>query len=312
MEKKNKTDERIETGTIMNVSHLSALFYRRSKTLSLDNDLIVLEKVHSLFDKGKTFRLNHVCVAVVLQGEADILIDGKTYHVSKRDMFVIIQQQEVRVMSQSEDFQAHILLMSRAYIDNLDLKNTYQMFLKVRQEPAIHPDKESLTTLLYCFGMIINLLRHQNNPYQRQTIYHAIKAYMYWFAYYFRVSESRPQNNNEKVCLQFMNLLEKFCYEQHSVAFYAEQMCLTPRYVSACVKAVTGKTAFENIAEQLLQHAYQKLLYSDLTISQISYALGFSNPSAFGKFFRMNEGMGPREWKKKNMAERSKNNIPIW
>ena len=53
----------------------------------------------------------------------------------------------------------------------------------------------------------------------------------------------------------------------------------------------------EIIADKLMLQARKSLQNEDKTISQISYELGFSNQSAFGKFFRTHEGMGPREYR---------------
>lgn len=284
---------------VINVTRLSAERYRSMGTLCLDDDVIMLDKTHSLFNRSLTFKINHICVSLIVKGEGDFLIDGRVHHVQPDDMFVIIQQQEVKRIRLSDDFEARVVLMSRAYVEYLNIKNSYQMFLKVRREPIVHLEGEALNALCTCFDVLTTTLRHRNNPYLKQTVYYIIKAYFYGFAYYLQPYEEGPRNREEDVYMRFKELLEEYYCEQHSVMFYADRLHLTPRYVSACVKAVCGKTAIDCIAEKLMQQACKNLQNEDKTISQISYELGFSNQSAFGKFFRTHEGVGPREFRKK-------------
>ena len=134
-------------------------------TLCLDDDVVLLDKTHSLFDRGITYEVDHVCVALVTCGEADFQIDSVAYHVQKNDMLVIIQQQRVKRLGLSKDFEARVVLMSRAYIEYLNLKNSYQMFLNLRREPLVHLEGESLTSLETVFNSLRMSLSHSNNPY---------------------------------------------------------------------------------------------------------------------------------------------------
>ena len=281
----------------MDVTRLSVNMIRSMGTLCLDDDVLMLDKTHTLFDRGITYRLDHVCVALVVRGSADFLIDNVTHHVQTNDMLVIIHQQEVRRLGLSADFEARVVLMSRAYIGFLNLRNSYQMFLTLRREPLVHLSGESLSSLEICFDSISKTLKQRNNPYQRESVYHIIKAYMYGFAYYLHPYNRTHQKREEEVCGRFMALLEVHYREQHSVSYYAERLHLTPRYVSACIKAATGHSAIDVIAEKLMQQARKSLLNDEKTISQVSYDLGFSDQSAFGKFFRTHEGVGPREFR---------------
>ena len=88
----------------------------------------------------------------------------------------IVQQQRVQRLGLSKDFEARVVLMSRAYIEYLNLKNSYQMFLNLRREPLVHLEGESLTSLETALGVLRVSLSHNNNPYQKQTIYYIIKA----------------------------------------------------------------------------------------------------------------------------------------
>lgn len=286
-----------KTGKLLDISRLSYDLYRFMHTLCLNDEVILLEQTHALFDRDYIFHIDHVCIAFVLRGEGDFLIDNKPYHIEKDDMFVITQQQEVARQSLSVDFEASVLMLSRQYVDKLDIYNKYRVFLQVRQNPIVRLTGTSLISLPYGLTMIAKILRSTDNPFQQQTVFHLIMAYFYGFAYYLRPLNVQPQCREEEVCLQFMELMEQYYQTEHSVAFYAERLNLSARYVSACVKAQTGATTMEIISNRLMEDAKKALLRSDMTISQISYKLGFGDPSSFGRFFKTNIGSSPREWR---------------
>lgn len=266
-------------------------------TLCLSDDVILLEKTHALFDRDFIFHINHVCVALVLKGDADFLIDEVPYHVEKDDMFVITHQQEVQRQALSADFEARILMISRRYVEYLDIRNKYQVFMSVRQNPIIHLNNKSLEALTTGLDMISQTLRNTDNPFQKETVFHFIKAYLYGFAYYLKPLNVQPKNREEAVCMQFMELLEQHYKQEHSVSFYANRLNLSARYVSVCVKIQTGETAIDAIANRIMEDAKKALRKCDMTISQISYALGFTDPSAFGRYFKIHAGVSPREWR---------------
>ena len=290
----------------MDVTRLSVNTIRNMGTLCLEDDVLMLEKTHTLFDRSMAFLLDHVCVALVVRGSADFLIDNATYHVQANDMLVIIHQQEVRRLGMTHDFEARVVLMSRAYIDFLNLRNSYQMFLNLRREPLVHLKGEALSSLETCFNNISTTLRHHDNPYQKQSIYHLIKAYMYSFAYYLLPHNGNPRNRAEEVCGRFMALLENNYREHHTVGFYAERLHLTTRYMSGCIKTATGQRVIDVIAEKLMLQARKGLQNEEKTISQLSYELGFRDQSAFGKFFRIHEGIAPRKYRNNHLKKRQR------
>lgn len=91
----------------------------------------------------------------------------------------------------------------------------------------------------------------------------------------------------------FKALLSKEILQQRSVRFYASQLNVTPKYLSEVIKEHTGRTAGEWIDQTLILEAKVLLQRKDLTISQVSDLLNFSDQSVFGKFFKVNAGMSP-------------------
>ena len=66
----------------------------------------------------------------------------------------------------------------------------------------------------------------------------------------------------------------------------AEQLHLSPKYLSDCLKQLTGSTTQQLIHERLLEQAKEQLLTTSLSVSEIAYALGFEYPQSFSKLFK--------------------------
>lgn len=83
-----------------------------------------------------------------------------------------------------------------------------------------------------------------------------------------------------------------------SVNFMADQLHLSPRYLSDLLKQETGKTAIELIHIFLILEAKNLLKSADQTVAEIAYNLGFENPPYFSRLFKKEVGMSPNQFKR--------------
>ena len=82
-----------------------------------------------------------------------------------------------------------------------------------------------------------------------------------------------------------------------SVAYFAQKANLSPNYFGDLIKHFTGESPIEHIQEFVLKLAKDKLKNTSLSISEISYSLGFDYPNYFARFFRKKTGMSPKIFK---------------
>ncbi len=106
----------------------------------------------------------------------------------------------------------------------------------------------------------------------------------------------RPRSRRMLYTHEFVRLVRKHFRLEHSVRFYANKMCISPKYLSLVVKESTGRSAAEIIDEHLLLEAKNLLRFSGKNIQQVAYELNFSNQSSFGKYFKHLTGMSPSEF----------------
>ena len=108
------------------------------------------------------------------------------------------------------------------------------------------------------------------------------------------IEESEPLSStrSEEYFRRFIKELTEHYMERQPVTFYAEQLCISSRYLTTIVRRVSGHTVTEwmNEAKQLLK-------YSELSVQEIAYKLNFPNQSFFGKYFKQHAGISPSAYR---------------
>lgn len=112
-------------------------------------------------------------------------------------------------------------------------------------------------------------------------------------------AQSPAMGRNDRLLLEFKTLLTNYFLEERQLAFYAERLHVTPKYLSAAVKEASGKTAGDWIADVLILESKVLLQDKQLSIAQIADKLKFSDPSHFGKFFKNQTGLSPLLYRNK-------------
>lgn len=108
---------------------------------------------------------------------------------------------------------------------------------------------------------------------------------------------NKPLNRKEQIFYDFLTLLEQYYTQERSISFYADRMCLTPKYLSTIIKEVSGKHGMQWIDDYVSLEAKALLRNSDLSVKQISDQLNFPSQSMFGRFFKKMTGYSPKQYK---------------
>ncbi len=108
---------------------------------------------------------------------------------------------------------------------------------------------------------------------------------------------NKPLNRKEEIFHDFLKLLEKYYTQERSISFYADRMCLTPKYLSTIIKEVSGKHGMQWIDEYVSLEAKALLRNSTLSVKQVSDQLNFPSQSMFGRFFKKMTGYSPKQYK---------------
>lgn len=106
------------------------------------------------------------------------------------------------------------------------------------------------------------------------------------------------QSRQQDVFNRFIALVNEHCFNHHTLAFYADRLCITQRYLGTLVRQASGITAKEWIDRALINEAKVALKHSDVTVAQLSENLSFPNAAFFSKFFKRMTGLTPSQYKR--------------
>jgi AraC family transcriptional regulator, transcriptional activator of pobA len=108
---------------------------------------------------------------------------------------------------------------------------------------------------------------------------------------------SREKTQFDNRVLQLRHILEQHFRQEHQAGFYADAVSLTPKRLSEITKEAVGKTVTEMLHERLVLEAKRQLAYSQRSVKEICYELGFEDPAYFSRFFRNHTGYAPHDFR---------------
>ena len=135
------------------------------------------------------------------------------------------------------------------------------------------------------------------NPFRIQVLENLIRVFYYGGIRYLPSRNEGKHKSKNNVVDHFMELVQEHYREQRLIGFYADKLCITPKYLSKLIKEHTGRSAGEWIDNHVILEARAMLQSSDMTIQQIAASLNFPNQSFFGKYFKRATGLSPKQYR---------------
>lgn len=106
--------------------------------------------------------------------------------------------------------------------------------------------------------------------------------------------EARPVSAEADLVARFRSLVEAGHREHLSLSEYGERLGVTLARLTRACRAAAGRTPLEIVHDRVMLEAKRSLAYTSLSIAETAYALGFTDPAYFSRFFQKREGMSPQ------------------
>lgn len=171
------------------------------------------------------------------------------------------------------------------------------LFNSYYREPVLHLTAMEQKSMYILFDLLKNIVSANEHPFRAKTIQHIIAAMFFGCFSLRHITGNSPKSRKTDIYENFMSLLRKNFRKESGIQFYADAMCITPKYLSNVIKQASGKYAGEWIDMYRITEAKGLIENSNMNFTQISEILNFSDISAFGKFFKRMTGESPRAFK---------------
>lgn len=298
---------------IVNVEHSAFLNEDELGDIRYANDdVIIIDNIQRVGKDWPAVRLNMLFVAYCREGRAQMNINGKSHMAYKGNLIICNGMQVLSNTMFSYDFAVDVLCISNRRVDEIIHTDNKAMdtFLYVNDNPILQLSEEEYAvyaTYKEIFERKLHMRRHE---YFNRSFDAMLTAAIYDFlAIIQRQRQDRglglPDNvessdHAKAMVRKFLLLLVEDDSRHHSVKYFSDQLCITPKYLAAICKQQTGKTPSRWIKEQLIEKIRSMLVNTTLSSKEIAQRLDFPNPSFFGRFVRQHLGCTPIEFRKRH------------
>lgn len=248
--------------------------------------------------------------AIFLKDEknCELLYGRQKYDYTKGSVVCLAPGQVIGIEDNGETFQPHgwALLFHPDLIKGSPLATRMREYSYFSYEvnEALHVSDAERELIVDCLHKISMELDNGDDRLSRRLITTNIELLLdYCLRFYQRQFASREKTNKD-ILVRFERLLDEYFSSEKqlengfpTVNWCAAQLCLSPNYFGDLMKKETGLTAQEHIRMKLIDMAKDMLLNPSLSISQISFNLGFQYPQHFTRLFKKTVGMTPNQYR---------------
>lgn len=264
---------------------------------AIDDDFIMLDSNVASKTYDYPFKLDVTVALICVKGTMSGNINLKPFTSVSPSLNVILPDQILEHGFVSEDFSGLVMIMSRRFTDSLNIQMKLPQMLSYYHNPCTMLTDDELKSIIAFYSILQRTVRIKDNPYRMEIVQCLIKAFFYSSSYNL-LPDGKKKSKNEMLVEQFLKHVESNYKGQRGVEFYADKLCLTPKYLSKVIKESSGKSANDWIDDYVVLEAKALLKSTNMTIQQISDELNFPSQSFFGKYFKRNVGVSPKEYKK--------------
>lgn len=214
-------------------------------------------------------------------------IDGAEWKI-QTPCVLVIRKDNVHHWQLEQPVKGFVVLLKKEFIEqSLDLE------LKHWVEKIVKYDFIKLANSKI-INQILEILSKEQNTTVLEGLFKALLAKTFEESY--ELNELIKSNSN--IYTQFITLLQEETTIINNVTHYASLLNTSSQNLNAACKKNTNLSASEILASHIIKEAKRLIYYTNNTISEISYKLGFSDKSNFSKYFKKHTGDSPKQYKK--------------
>ena len=256
--------------------------------------------------EGRTLRMKAFTLILCIDGMENGSVNLRDVSINKGSLLMSFPGNVLKIESGYPMATVRGIMLSQDFMRmmNVDVKNSMPLFMRLAYNPMIHLTQKQQEDIERYLDLLENISENDNLAHRDQIVSGLVSSM------FFRISDMYEQstqvandkelsvrNRREEYFAKFITLLSNNFKRERTVGFYAEQMCVTPKYLSLLIKEFSGKSAAEWIDYYVITEAKTLLRYSTMSIQEVAYELSFSSQSFFGKYFKHLTGMSPSEYK---------------
>lgn len=251
----------------------------------------------------KGFVNRFYCVALKREAKGKIRYGQQHYDYDKGVLsFTAPNQVQQLDLQNMECGSGYLLIFHPDFLLQHPLAHTinHYGFFDYAVNEALHLSAEEEDDLITILHKIDKECQHIDK-YTQEIILTQIESLLKYSNRFYERQFLTRKNNNSALLTRFEQLIDDYFNNDVqvllTVQFIAEQMNLSPNYLSDLLRIHTGQNTQQHIHEKLIAKAKEKLSTTSLSVSEIAYALGFEHPQSFSTLFKKKTNSSPLEFR---------------
>ena len=269
-----------------------------------DDDIAFHTDMLHLPLEGGAIRTDMFVLVACLQGKLCLDLNMVGYTVPANNLLVCRPNDIIDNCMLSPDFKGGILCLSQSgFLAQLADSELWDRAFHIDDNRMLCVGEENIR-LLALYGELLQIkIRARKTHYNREILMSIVKAVLYEVLGCADGSDIPSYvgslRRQEVLFRKFLKLISNSRVKDRHVAWYADKLCVTPKYLSAVCRKECGRTAIDLVNEYVINDIKYWLKNSDRSIKEIAAMLGFPNISFFGKYCRTHIGAPPTKLKKR-------------
>ena len=260
-----------------------------------ENSIIVSDRLDGVFDVELR---NHFTHAYCTAGQCEMTYNGEGIRVAKGDCMIIIANQLVTAIRPSENFRVKVIYIEVGFLEACTPHTSYGVTggLTMFVNPVMHLNEREQWLCERDFDEVAQRLREPHRYFQGDAMM-AVTQTMFCDFYEFHARiYGQPQVSalTASVMKRFIDMLERGDYRRsREVGYYADKLCVTPKYLSEVCRKVSGYSANFWINRYATIDIARLLRDKSLSLTDIADMYGFTSQSHFTRYVQQNLGATP-------------------
>lgn len=233
-----------------------------------------------------------------VSGDSSLKVDMQTYSPQNDQIFCIMPNQTHQLTADA-NAEGYIIRFNELFLQEYNSVYHADLLLVLIQSANIRYSEETRQEIQYVMDKLIHEFSHQQ-IYSPDILSRYLNIL---FIHMSRQSHSQPptsqQNHNIRQAKRFIQLVDQNFRSHKKVSEFAELMCVTPSYLNEAIKKTTGYTAGHHIRQRVILEAKRYAAYSDASMKEVAWDLGFTDICYFSKLFKKETGYNFSEFKRR-------------
>lgn len=264
-----------------------------------DGRIAIIDKIKDI-NQPKSVKIEDFVLLLCLKGKATIYINDELHEVRPGDMLIAHPNTILENGMTSIDIEIRCIALSIDYVKQLAMMEVkrWEVICFFEKSPILQLQPDEVESFCQYYDLLRSKLSGPAGKHHKEMMDSLLQAFLYDMAdtlsRFAPAMQPQSYNSSERLFKHFIEILSSSYPKPRSVTDYAQRLNVSPKYLSAVCKEVSGHTASELINNYVMKDVYYLLKRQEKSIKEISNELDFPNLSFFGRYVKKHVGKSPK------------------